>query len=197
MSINFDRGHSDSGYSNFDRTINNIENTLSDVAAYPVAGILAGTAKVILGVTQSLTALVCGILNFIPAVASGDWSLMRHSWTHIKHGLGNIAGGTLEAIPLVGTTMYFIRQVGKHAASDAQVNLHTSHENKWMPYTSLVARDWKIGGNDDKAVEKATEVFHKKIKENGGMINLSYKRQMELAQEAIRGMQSFLHYTRR
>lgn len=170
---------------NIDRTMNNIENALSDVAAYPVAGIFAGATKVIFGVTQSLTALVCGILILIPSVASCDWSHIYHSWTHIKHGLGNIAGGTLESIPLVGTVMYFFRQVGKCRGSDIQVRLRTGHEEKWMPYTSLIECDWKIIGANDEAVAQAETVFSRKLQENGGVHFLSRKRRMELAREAI------------
>lgn len=169
-----------------DRTINNIENTLTEVSAYPVVGTLAGCAKVLMGTVQWLTGLAGGILTIIPAAITGDWSPVKYSWTHIKHGAGNMSAGTIEAIPLVQTALYGIRQLRQRCDSDVRAHLYTGHEGKFMPYTSLVERDWRIGGEDSTEVKKVKERFSQKIQQNGGAQNIPAKRQMELAQEAIR-----------
>lgn len=173
---------------NVDRTINNIENTLTDVSAYPVVGTLAGCTKVLMGAVQELTGIACGILTFIPAAITGDWSSVKYSWTHIKHGVGNMGAGIVEAIPLVQTVLYGVRQIRQvgNGRSDTQVCLYTGHEYKFMPYASLVERDWGITGLDNDRVKRVKEIFNRKLQENGGAQNIPVKRQMELAEEAIK-----------
>ncbi len=173
-----------------DQMMNNIENTLSQIAAYPIAGTLAGTAKVIIGITQSITALALGILTFIPATAKGDYSSISYSWTHIKHGLGNIAGGTFEAIPLLGTAMYFFRYLRQQRDSTLLVRLSTGYENKWMPYPSLVERDWSISGTNTMVVAEFKKKFNqnieKEIKENDGLKPIFQMDQLEIAKKTLR-----------
>ncbi|QLH34861.1 MAG: hypothetical protein HWD61_00905 [Parachlamydiaceae bacterium] len=91
--------------------MNNIENKLSDISAYPVVGTLAGVTKILLGTTQALTGLACGIMLLIPSAATRDWSSMKSSWTHIKHGVGNMTAGVFESIPFVQTAIYGIRRM--------------------------------------------------------------------------------------
>lgn len=97
-----------------------------------------------------------------------------------------MAAGTVEAIPLVQTALYGIRQLRQHGASDVRAHLYTGYENKFMPYSSLVERDWSIGGADNDEVERVKGIFKQKIQQNGGAQNIPIKRQMELAEEAIR-----------
>lgn len=164
-----------------DRTLNNIENVLSDIAAYPIAGTLAGSTKIALGTTQFLTALACGILLSIPAIATCDLSLLNHSWTHMKHGLGNIVAGILEAIPLFGTILFGLRVV-KSIDPSVPVYLRTGHENKWMPYSSLVEQDWDFCGDEALSTRKN---FNKIIEENAleGIASLQYK--MQIAKQLV------------
>lgn len=168
-----------------DRTMNNIENKLSDISAYPVVGTLAGVTKILLGTTQALTGLACGIMLLIPSAATRDWSSMKSSWTHIKHGVGNMTAGVFESIPFVQTAIYGIRRMKQGEISDIHAHLYTGHEFKFMPYKSLVERDWKIGGADDEAVEKAKDIFNKKITDYSNPQDLSEKIKYRLAAQAV------------
>lgn len=167
-----------------DRTINNIENTLTDISPYPVAGTLAGGAKILMGAVQTLTALACGILTVVPAAISKDWSPVKHSWTHIKHGLGNIVAGTIEALPLVQTVFFFVRQARQLNGSGLQIYLHTGHERKFMPYTSLVEVDFSIEGAVNRDVKAVRDKFKQKL---GGVRNPTPKTRLKLAQDAVKG----------
>lgn len=137
-----------------------------------------------MGTVQGLTAVACGALILIPAVATRNWSPLKYSWTHIKHGLGNIIVGTLEAIPLIQTALYGLRQLRQYGGS-AQIHLFTGHENKFMPYPSLAEKDFFIGGGDTHAVQSAEESYQQKLVARGGEKSLSGKEKMELAREAI------------
>jgi hypothetical protein len=169
-----------------DKRINNIENYLSEIAAYPVAGIFAGTAKMIMGVVQLITAIACGILTFIPAAASRDWSPLCHSWNHIKHGLGNITAGFFEAIPLVGTAIYLLRQLNKnYYPPSIQAYFYTGHDNKCMPYTSLIKADCGIDGIDDGNLTKHQRDFALALNKKGGRQNFSIEALEALANTII------------
>ncbi len=158
---------------NLDRTMNGIENLLSDASAYPVIGTLAGIGKVMIGATQGITALAYGVLTAIPCAIKRDPTPLKHSWTHIKHGIGNMAAGTLEAIPLVQTAIYWIRELKQHGGSDRIARLYTGQENKFMPYSSLEEHDWKIvtfeSNNDTDAAKAIDSIF----KEQYGTKSLS------------------------
>lgn len=172
-------------YMAIDATMNNTENALSDAALWPVIGILPGGVKILMGVTQSVTALACGIITLAPAAASENWSLVHHSWTHIKHGLGNIAAGTLEALPFVGTCMYYTRKLKQASESDAQSRILTHHENKWMPYDSLVARDLSISSHDESDSEGLNQAFECALNERGGRVALSSEEITKIAETIL------------
>lgn len=164
-----------------DRKLDSIENTLSNIAAFPVAGTLAGSTIAILGIIQTTTAIAVGILIFIPSVQSENWTLVHYSWTHIKHGLGNIVGGVFSAIPIVGTAMYFYRQMPKNSVS--QVYINSGHEHKFMPYASLIEQDWYFDGLDAEAIKNAKERFATKTIAT----RFSGKKRLEVAQDLLRG----------
>lgn len=174
-----------------DRAVNIIENTLTDISAYPVVGTIAGGTKILMGAVQGLTAFAVGILTFIPsAILTETWLPMslKFSWKHIKHGLGNMIAGAIEALPIVQTVLYGIRQGRKCGPSDVQVHIYTGHESKFMPYTSLIEQDWRIGGADDALVKRVKEIFNQKLQRKGVLFP---KEQMDLAQEAILEAQKF------
>lgn len=168
-----------------DRTMNNLENELSKISAYPVIGTVAGTAKFAMGLTQSLTALVCGILSIAPAAVIRDWKYANRSWTHFKHGFGNMLAGTIEAIPGVQTLVYVIRKIPSSVTSDLKAHLYTNHENKFMPYKSLIERDFTIDGCDDDEVERVKAIFNQKINDAGR--KLTPKEKFKLAKDAVNG----------
>lgn len=168
-----------------DGIIDNMENKLSFVSAIPIIGTLAGGAKVLMGAGQGLTALAYGALTFIPAVYTGDYSSLKYSWTHIKHGLGNMGAGTVEAIPLVQTALYGLRVVRGDGKSDFQAYLYTGHEKKFMPYTSLVERDWEIGGANDEEVKRVKKVYDERLKNAGVGRELTLKEKLKLAKQVL------------
>lgn len=177
-----------------DRFANNIENKLTNAAYYPVLGIVPGVVKAALGVIQAICSLAYGILMIAPAAYKKDWTPLERSWEHIKHGLGNISSGLLEAIPGVGFLSVLVRDYRKHPiiSGDVLAKLKTMHEDKFMPYTSLEYRDFQfVKGTDpdhDAEVEGSYKNlvgrFDKKIEAAGGEANLSPKRKYELALEA-------------
>lgn len=131
-----------------DQKINNIENNLSKIAAIPLVGTLAGGAKVCLGAAQSFTALAITIITAIPASRTGDWSTTSYAWSHVKHGLGNIIAGTLEAIPVVGSILWVYRDNASHFEAKGRFYISTGHADKFMPYESLVKRDLSVEHNE-------------------------------------------------
>lgn len=115
-----------------DRTMDNIETALSIGAAIPFLGRLPAAAKVIMGVAQLIAAVVYGIFSLMRAAIHKDYSYLDRyldcSWTHIRHGVGNIFAGLLEGIPFIGTVMFGMRL----AMACSEIG-----EDKFMPYASL------------------------------------------------------------
>lgn len=175
---------------NLDRMVNDGENWISEVAVYPLVGTLPGLAKVAIGVIQLISALAYGILFLIPAIVTQDGTRLKHSWTHIKHGLGNIVAGSFEAIPLIGSLMYYVRDVMDNTEKD-DVWIETEHERKFMPYDSLIYEDFRIvrGINaSEKVLARIVSVKKRhslKMEAAGGSDHLSQKKKYELAIEAL------------
>lgn len=167
---------------NLDRTINDVENFLSDVALLPIAGTVAGAAKILLGTVQTVTAVACAILLALPSLCTFNFSSFNYACSHIGHGIGNIIAGTFEAIPLVGTFISLVRTYSN--AASVEVKLQTGHENKFMPYQSLVESDWKFGGVDDSKIISVEQKYRAKLDACGG--GLSRKQSYELAQQTMR-----------
>ena len=132
-----------------DQNLNKTERFLSKCAALPVLGTPFAAIKVlILSPGQLITGFALGILS-IPLRCTNHCNLNDYCWSHVKHGLGNIVAGTFEAIPLIGLGIHMVRK--KRAVHDLSVSdddydsTHTcyfsNHEDKFMPYQSLVKRD--------------------------------------------------------
>ena len=130
-----------------ERALNNYELFSSHLSAFPVVGTIFGVIKVALGAVQTISALAIGLLIGLPVRArSGNTSILSHSWTHVKHGIGNFVGGTLEAIPGVGTVLFLVRLKAQQKAEQSKSPFHirTQHEGKFMPYAGLEADDADI-----------------------------------------------------
>lgn len=164
-----------------ERGINEIENELTLVSVIPIFGSIGAAVKIVLGTVQSL----CGIVSIAP-IACIDHSLLIHSWTHIKHGAGNIITGSFEAIPFVAQGIYFAKKSSAARQARHEVFLDTGHREKFMPYKLLVEADCRIVGTDPRLVQIAAEIFTKKLHDNAGNGPLSDKRQMELKEDTIR-----------
>ncbi len=128
---------------NPDKFANNAERFLSEQAKYPVIGSLAGIVKIVGGAAQAITALACGIIAGIPFAAFGKTDILKHSWTHLKHGLGNIAAGIVETIPGVGYLMWVIREE-KFSHVNPHIHVELGQQDKFMPYKSLQKEESKI-----------------------------------------------------
>lgn len=124
-----------------DGFLDTLERAGSTAAVVPVVGTVTGALKVAGGAVQVTAAVACAILLIIPLAIMGEEgavdSLMDHCWTHIKHGMGNILAGTLEAIPLVGTIGY----IWRNSLYASTINTPYSQLEKFMPYQSLVWHD--------------------------------------------------------
>lgn len=174
-----------------ERELNDIENSLSRVSAIPLVGSLAGATKVVLGAAQSLTALTCGLFSMIPSMVTKDYTFSNRCLTHLKHGIGNIAAGIVEAVPGVQTLSYVVRKRKGSMDSDPRVKLTTHHENKFMPYKSLIERDFTFeGGLDEGDVEKVQETYNLAVKEVfrlKGDIQVTPKERYKIAKDVIDG----------
>lgn len=127
-----------------DHFCDSFERKTTEAALIPLVGTVAGALKVVGGAVQVISAIACAILLFIPALARGELgTLMGHSWTHLKHGLGNILAGTIEAIPLVGSVAAFL----KCRYRTSQEGFAYAEMGKYMPYQSLIEEDYKNGLN--------------------------------------------------
>jgi hypothetical protein len=119
---------------NLDNAFNKTEQFLTRAAAIPVIGTPFGAVKVVIGTLQAITALVLGIITS-PLQATEDSSFNDHCWTHLRHGLGNFAAGLLEAIPLVGTFLYYARE--NNVKEGIEQDGSAGQRDKFMPYSSL------------------------------------------------------------
>lgn len=78
---------------------------IAQVSCIPI-----GFTKILLGIVQTTAAVGLSILAIIPACLDKNFkTLLNRSLSHIPHGLGNIAAGFFEAIPLVGSISVDIR----------------------------------------------------------------------------------------
>lgn len=85
------------------------ENTLSYASRIPVVGILPGVAKVALGTLQTLVATGGTVVGAFARVF-GNKAIFSYSVDHLKNGLGNVAAGSIEAIPGAGTFLWILRK---------------------------------------------------------------------------------------
>lgn len=125
-----------------DRSFNASERILTKGAAIPGLGIPLGAAKVALGITQAVIALAMSILT-APLQLTDYKSINDYCWSHVAHGASNILAGLAEAIPGLGTYLYFERYPltkGEYGP------FYTRHEDKFMPYENLVELDFEIQG---------------------------------------------------
>lgn len=88
----------------FDYFCDRVENGLSKGAKFPFFGTIPAVIKIALGTVQLITALALGVLTLPLRFFHEDLaSFNDHNWSHVKHGVGNITCGLLEAIPLFGS----------------------------------------------------------------------------------------------
>lgn len=125
-----------------DRSFNATERILSKGAAIPGIGIPLGAAKVALGIVQTVIALAISILT-APLQCTDYKSINDYCWSHVAHGASNILAGLIEAIPGLGTYLYFERYP---FTKGTYKPFCTRHEDKFMPYENLIELDFEIQG---------------------------------------------------
>ena len=177
---------SDSIGTRIDRKLNEAEKFLSSAAAPPIVGTVAGLTKTLMGVAQAIVGLVCGVLT-LPERCMKDAYLNDRFWTHVKHGVGNIAAGLLEAIPIVGLFMY-INRTSKLEGSTLDAYVKTGHLDKYMPYDSLLEADLEIAGYHNNQTAAVLD-FNDKAK---GLS--SYKEKLQLAKNTVLEMNDKRHF---
>jgi len=128
--------------------MNDIEQSFVIPGLFPLSQQLSGSAKAIIGTLQMVTGLVLSIILAIPAIFNRDArELFGCSVTHIAHGFGNIIGGILETVPIIGSIVNGIRAWKGENANSAY--LTTGQESKFMAYKKLIdISAGKIGLNN-------------------------------------------------
>lgn len=127
------------------RTIAEYELRLSRMAAIPIVGTIFGVVKVAGGCLQAIAGLFGYVYGQALRVFDGihDIGKINFSAVHMEHGLYNILAGVLEAIPLVGSLLYFIRWNRQPSGTEYQIL--TGHEMHFAPYRHLELSDAQIG----------------------------------------------------
>lgn len=118
-----------------DVQLTELEQKLSKTAKYPGLGLFAGTAKVGLGLLQIISSIVLTILLTPPLAI---FSRKNVAWpaSHLIHGFVNIFTGLVEAIPILGTVTFLIREkLGDKKAKDRGIqNLFEKPTHTWLGY---------------------------------------------------------------
>jgi hypothetical protein len=163
-----------------DHAFNETERALSIVGIVPVIGTVAGLSKALIGVAQLIVGVVGGIFT---STCMDNSKLTERFWTHAHHGAANIAAGLLEAIPLVGSYIGIKRF--NPCGGSREIYVSTGHEDKWMPYQSLLDRDLSIEGLgfSEQEFKVAEDNFKNIIKEKP---DLTYEEKLQLAEVYIK-----------
>lgn len=89
--------------------LNQVEPQLNDLAVIPGLGIFSGATKAAIGIIQIIAGIAVSIFLIATACCQHDTSNLSLSGSIILHGFGNIFGGVVLAIPLIGTIIVLIR----------------------------------------------------------------------------------------
>lgn len=138
-----DLKYSDAQYK-LESIICDIEENLSTVSAVPL--VIPGIFKMALGSVQAVSALVIAIFAIMYESFTGDKAPYKYCVVHVKHGMGNILAGFIEAIPIAGTALFIKRvykaKVGKGRPDEP--TLVRDHKGRFMKYPALKERDFKL-----------------------------------------------------
>lgn len=91
------------------------ERVLSKIAVVPGVGLAAGALKMAIGVVQILASLIAsGIFGALSCCCKKEFfaGCAEMSLIHLKNGAGNILAGFVEALPIIGTVYFFVRNRG-------------------------------------------------------------------------------------
>ncbi len=125
---------------NFNQYCNQTECLLTEWSLPPIIGTMAAICKLALGTVQTITALMLGILSAPFRCCSENAAVFNdHCWSHVVHGLGNMAASIPEGIPILSSILFTHRIVG-HSDNNPE------HQDKYIPYADLVAHDLALEG---------------------------------------------------
>lgn len=93
----------------FKRELSQLEFYLSMGAAIPVLGTIAGNIKIALGIIQTIGGILALVFSLFFICNENGGSIFRNGFSHTVNGMANIAAGSLESIPFVGTAILFLR----------------------------------------------------------------------------------------
>ncbi len=98
-------------FSSLDAFLNHTEGTLIFYSAIPIFGTLTGLMRAtIVGAVQTVAALAIVIFSAFAILFKYEkQALCKRAACHIVHGIGNMVGGCIEAIPFIGTLSVVVR----------------------------------------------------------------------------------------
>lgn len=115
-----------------DRALNKCENYLTEAAFDPILALPAGLFKISIGLIQTVIAISISIFLQPYSLVSKDWTLYNYSCSHIRHGIGNIGSGIIEAIPFIGTVSYEFRKTSKEINELPKIVSYVFSLNYWF-----------------------------------------------------------------
>lgn len=123
-------------YVSLEAKILQVERICSLFAAIPIVGTPFGLVTASIGITQTILGVAFTAFAALACRFNGDYrGLGCRSVDHIKNGLGNIFSGLGQAIPIVGTLMYILREAKLNADDDIFSSPYASQQkDKWIKY---------------------------------------------------------------
>jgi hypothetical protein len=147
-----------------DDTMFAAEKKLTNLSCYVITAPLAGVAKIIMGVFQTI---IASLVTFTLLLSNN--SGLKERWiTHVQNGLGNIFLGILEMIPFIGLVIESCRDLNVRPASCVEYDrLEYEGRECSIQYPSIQIRKWKIDHIAYPSEEKleTTQFLEEKIVE--------------------------------
>lgn len=163
-------------YDALEKDLNSLENFFDLNCAIPIWGSIAGIAIQFFGL------LKVGAF-FINNNALITNSRMIGVVVHLA--LDALLVGPLEVVPLVGTAVYIMRIWKAYNVGDSRLYVTTGHDHKFLPYSSLVAKDWKIEGSNKELVAKARSMYEVEIYNYGGEGKIPLELRLNIARGIV------------
>lgn len=140
-----------------ERGLNEIENGLSLISAFPGVGTAAGLGKMMMGSTQATAAVASAAFLASSTLIIGASVSYKHPKNHFKHGGANIIAGAIESIPGVQTVFYLVRH-GKHKLKEGSpLYIAALEKTKFMAYDSQQL--YLFRGSDREKVAQANSLL--------------------------------------
>lgn len=86
----------------FELALSRTEKELNNYRVIPILGMIPAIFKIVLGIIQTIVALVIAAIAILFSWTSSGQDVISHSFRHVIHGMGNILYGALLLTPVVG-----------------------------------------------------------------------------------------------